>query len=86
MRMVHEKSWRTSPDDFPLPPDRPKEGLNMQQLQEVFEFKQSPLGAPFADPRVLTQSPEGLKANAMLWALQALQCGVPENVVRGAGK
>jgi hypothetical protein len=85
MRMIHEKSWRTTPEDFPLPPDRPREGLTMQQWQEVFEFKQSPLGSPFADPRALTQSKEGLQGNAMLWAVKALQCGVPEGVVRGAG-
>jgi hypothetical protein len=84
MRMIHEKSWRTNPEDFPLPPDRPKEGLTLPQWQEVFEFKQSTLGTPFADPRALTQSPDGLKGNAMLWAVQALQCGVPEDVVRGA--
>jgi len=84
LRMVHEKSWRTNPDDFPLKPDRPKEGLTMEQWREVVIFKQSPLGAPFGDPRALTQSQEGLKGSALLWAVKALQCGVPEDVVRSA--
>jgi hypothetical protein len=83
MRMIHEKSWRTNPRDFPLPPDRPKEGLTMPQWQEVGEFKNSLLGARFADPRAITQSEAGLKASATLWMAKAIQCGVPEDVVRG---
>lgn len=82
MRMVYERSWRMNPTEFPLRPDRPKEGLTMQQWQEVIEFVQSPLSAPLADPHALTQLPESLKGNALLWSVKAMQCGVPEKVVR----
>jgi hypothetical protein len=82
MRMVYEKNWRNRPDDFPLPPDRPKESMTFGQMREVMVFKEAPLTGPFVDPRMITQWDEAHRATALLWRLTQYQCGIPEDVLK----
>ncbi len=81
MRMVYEKNWRNSAEDFPLPPDRPKESVTLGEMREFIEFKESGRAGPFADPRMLMQWKQGRDAAATLFGVKRLLCKIPDEAL-----
>jgi hypothetical protein len=81
MRMVYEKNWRNSAEDFPLPPDRPKESITLGEMRELIAFKESGRAGPFVDPRMITQWKTGREAGATLFAVKRVLCKIPEGAL-----
>lgn len=81
MRMVYEKHWRQTPDDFPLPPEHDKEFMTLREFREIATFRQSGVPAVFQDPAMVTQWDDARKVAATLWRVQTVKCGVPDDVI-----
>lgn len=81
MRMVYEKHWRQTPDDFPLPPEHAKEFITLREFRELAAFRDSGVPLAFLDPRMVMQWDDARKMAATLWRVKTVQCGVPDESV-----